>query len=299
MEEININEIVKVESIGVIKQQLDEVEKIIDDRTKDIPKILKQLEKMSDEEKEEKKGEIKKYKTYLNSIKTQLEDKRKDIHKEIEKPYNEFNDYYSNGVKVKLEESINKLNNVINDIENKQKQEKKEELELFAKEYFNVNQIEDIVCFDDIGLNINITDSMKSLKEQIIAFCEKISSDLKLIEVEKYKDEILIEYKNNLDFTKSKLDVIARHKQLEELQNKKQVQDSIKQEEQKMVKKVEWALFELNENTGKYELIKEITPPKEIFDDEQVLKVTFTIETTKSNIVELKNWLKERGIKYE
>ena len=123
---------------------------------------------------------------------------------------------------------------------------------------------------------------MKSLKEDILNYINKILEDIKLIELEEYKDEILVEYKNNKDFAKSKLEVISRHKQLEELQEKqKEIQLQI-DNEAKIVEKVE-----------------EITIPKEIIEDDEILKVSFTIETTKSNIVELKNWLKERGIKYE
>ena len=162
-----------------------------------------------------------------------------------------------------------------------QLKEKKEELKLFAKEYFNTNNIDDIVCFDDIGLNITLSASMKTLKEQIIAFCEKISSDLKLIELEEYKDEILIEYKNNLDFTKSKLDVINRHKQLEELQKKNQEQEIIKQEE----------------NIEKIEEI--ITPSKEIANDKDIITCTFTITGTREQIMQIEDLLIELGVEYK
>lgn len=282
MNEININEIVKVESIGVIKQQLDKVEKIVDDKIKNIPKVLKQLEQMTDEEKEEKKGEIKKYKTYLNSIKTQLEDKRKEIHNEIEKPYNDFNNYYSNGVKIKLEESINKLSNVINDIENKQKQEKRNELELFAKQHFEVNNIDDIVSFDDIGLNINLTGSVKSLKEQILKFVEQINNDIELIKLEEYSDEILLEYKQNRDFSKSKLDVIERHKQLEEIQKQQEMKQEQEKQEEQVVEKVD-----------------EIVAPVEVIEDDELITVSFKVTGTKEQIKKIKELIIELGVSYE
>lgn len=283
MNEININEIVKVESIGVIKQQLDKVEKIVDDKIKNIPKVLKQLEQMTDEEKEEKKGEIKKYKTYLNSIKTQLEDKRKEIHNEIEKPYKDFNDYYSNGVKIKLEESIDKLSNVINDIENKQKQEKRDELELFAKQHFEVNNIDDIVSFDDIGLNINLTDSVKSLKDKIVEFCNKIRQDLDLIDLEEFKTEILIEFKENLDFAQSKMIVVDRHKKLEEAKQKLEEQAKAQKEVDEIIERVEEAL----------------EVPKEIIEDDEIIEVQFKVKGTKEQIKQIKNLILELGVEYE
>ena len=282
MKEININEIVKVESIGVIKQQLDEVEKVIDEKVKDIPKQLEKIKKMSFIEQEDEKGDIKKYQQYLSNLQKQLEEKRKEIKKEINKPYDDFNEYYSNGVYKKLNDGIIQLKDVVNEIEDLQKDEKRCELELFAKEHFEFNNIDDIVSFDDIGLNITLSSSIKSLKEQVLAFVEKINNDLKLIELEEYKDEILIEYKKNHNFAQSKIDVMFRHQQLEAMQKRDEEILKMKIEEQKVVEKVD-----------------EITTPKEILDDDEILKVTFTIETTKSNIVELKNWLKERGVKYD
>lgn len=281
-QELNINEIVKIEKMAVIKQQLDKVESFIDEKVKDIPVVLKQLEEMTDKEKEEKKGEIKKYRTYLNSIKNQLEDKRKEIKTEISKPYDDFNEYYSNGVKIKLEQGIEQLNNVVNDIENKQKEEMEDELRTFAQNWFVSKGIENFVKFEDIGLKINVTSTMKSLKEQIIAFCEKVFNDIQLIDMEDYKDEILFEYQNTLDFAKSKMTVIERKKQLEEIQK----QQELKQEQQKQEEKV-------------VEKVEEITIPKEIIEENELLKVTFTITDTKENIIKVREFMKKEGIKYE
>lgn len=281
-QELNINEIVKIEKMAVIKQQLDKVESFIDEKVKDIPEVLKQLEEMTDKEKEEKKGEIKKYRTYLNNIKNQLEDKRKEIKTEISKPYDDFNEYYSNGVKIKLEQGIEQLNNVVNDIENKQKEEMEDELRAFAQNWFVSKGIESFVKFEDIGLKINVTSTMKSLKQQIITFCEKVFSDIQLIDLEEYKDEILVEYKNCLDFGKSKIIVYTRHKQLEEIKKQQELKEEQQKQEEKVVEKVD-----------------EITIPKEVIEEDELLKVTFTLTGTKEQIKKIKDLIVELGLNYE
>ena len=192
MNEININEIVKIESMAVIKSQLDEVEKLIDEKVKDIPEILKKIKEMSFNEQEDEKNDIKKYQQYLSNLQKQLEDKRKEIKKEINKPYEEFNEYYNNGVYTKLDGGIQQLKEVINEIEVLQKDEKRCELELFAKEYIKVNNLENIISFDDIPLNITLSASMKSLKEEIKKFIESVANDIDLIRLEEYVDEILL-----------------------------------------------------------------------------------------------------------
>ena len=97
------------------------------------------------------------------------------------------------------------------------------------------------------------------------------------------RDEILYEYQHNgFNYQQAILNVRKRKEEINKLQEQhKEVQLQI-DEDAKIVEKVE-----------------EITTPKEIIENDEILKVTFTIETTKSNIVELKNWLKERNIKYD
>lgn len=281
-EEFNINEIVKVESIGVIKQQLDKVESFIDEKVKNIPETLKKIKEMSFLEQEDEKGDIKKYKQYLSNLQKQLEDKRKEIKKEINKPYEEFNDYYNSGVYKKLNEGITQLNEVINEIETLQKDEKELEIKEFAKQHIEDNNLDGIVSYESIGLNITLSASVKSLKDQVLEFIDKVVNDVKLIELEEYGDEILLEYKKSLDFSKSKLDVLTRHKQLEELQ-KKQEQDKQQEiQEEKVIEKVE-----------------EITTPKEIIEDEDLITVSFKVTGTKEQIKQIKNLIIELGVNYE
>ena len=114
MEEINVNEIVEIKQLPEIYQQLDKVNKIVVDKTKGIEEILQELSKLSEEEQEEKKQDIKKYRTYLNSMKTDLENKRKEIKKAIQKPYDEFESIYKDKALNVLDKGIDKLTNTIN-----------------------------------------------------------------------------------------------------------------------------------------------------------------------------------------
>ena len=119
---LDVNEIVEIKQLPEIYQQLDKVNELIVEKTKNIDETLKELSKLSDEEQEEKKQEIKKYRTYLNSMKSELENKRKEIKKAIQKPYDEFENIYKDKALNVLDEGINKLSSVIGDIEQKQLQ---------------------------------------------------------------------------------------------------------------------------------------------------------------------------------
>lgn len=286
--EININELVKVEQMAVIKQQLDIIGKEIEKKTKTIPKILKEFSKLEPKIQEEKKKEIKKYKAYLSSIQQQLEDKRKEIKKEINKPYEEFNTYYENNVKVLLTNGINQLDTTISDIEKKQINEKQIEIEEFIKEHILSNHLESVVDVIDVikyaNLKINLSTSIKSLKESALSFISKVADEVKLIDLEETPSNLLYEYqRNGYDLTKAKLTLIERQKEIEELakQREKEVEE-VKQEE--VIK----------------EQIEEIvTPPVEIVEEKEIITVTFTITDTKENIIKVREFMKKEGIKYE
>jgi len=289
MEEINVNEIVEIKQLPEIYQQLDKVNKIVVDKTKDIEEILQELSKLSEEEQEEKKQDIKKYRTYLNSMKTDLENKRKEIKKAIQKPYDEFESIYKDKALNVLDEGIDKLSSAIGDIETKQLQKKYDELILFFDEYEIFYHIENIVSFDDLPIKINLSTSLESLKKQIIAFCEKVSNDMIAISSEEFRDEILLEYQNNgFDYTKAKITIINKHEMLEKI---KQQQEQVQVEIQQETTVVE------NVNTL-------CSVPIEIKEEEptengEIIEVSFIIKTTKDKIIKLKDYLKEMEIDYE
>ena len=271
------NELIVLEQLPIIKATLENLSIEIKEKVDRVNSLVVN---------EETVKEVKQVRANLTKEFNELESQRKQVKQAIMQKYDEFEEIYKENVSNLYKQADADLKEKIDNVENQLKEEKKEELELFAKEYFDVNNIKSIVCFDDIGLNITLSSSMKSLKEQIIAFCERIVNDLKLIELEEYKDEILVEYKKNLDFSKSKLEVITRHKMLEDLRKEadKIIQEEL--EEQKMVEKVE-------------EAVEELSTPKEIIEDEGVITCTFTVTGTKEQIKQIKNLIIELGVEYK
>ena len=106
---------------------------------------------------------------------------------------------------------------------------------------------------------------------------------------------ILQEYNENLDFAKSKLIVVERHKQIEEIQKKQEELAQKKAEEEKVIEVVEEVIEKAEE---------EITAPVELIEgsndeEQQMMVVSFQITATLEQVRELKQWLKERNIKYD
>ena len=266
---IDVNEIVKIEQMPKVFSQLEMIGKFIDEKIKDID-ILDCTE--------ENKQEVKQRRTEINNILKELDDRRKFIKNKILEPYEIFNEKYEEECKTKLITASEILKTKIESIEDQQKVAKKVELYDFAMEYIAANDLQDFITFDDIGLNITLSASMKSLKEEIIAFCEKVKQDIALINMEEYRDEILYEYKKNHgNFVQCKQMVLDRHTALKQLANEAQEQviKAVEQEEQR--KKVEEVL----------------TIPEEIET------WVFTIKATKTQAKRLKEWLENEEIEYE
>lgn len=280
-EKIDVNEIVKIEQMPKVFSQLEKIGEIIKKKTSDLDKL---------ECTEANKQEVKSRRTEINNTLALLEAKKKEIKNKLLEPYNVFEEKYNKECKEKLQNASSILTEKINAIEIQQKLEKEQELREFADEYFNHYMIKDVVKFEDIGLNITLSASIKSLKEQTKAFCERISNDLKLIDLEEYKDEIVIEYLKNLDFAKSKMIVIERHRQLEEIKKREEELKAQQEQEQEVEEKVE-------------EVVEEIKPPVEIIDVEaqeveEIFTATFTVKTTKAKLKALKNFMESEGIEY-
>ena len=280
-EKIDVNEIVKIEQMPKVFSQLEKIGEIIKKKTSDLDKL---------ECTEANKQEVKSRRTEINNTLALLEAKKKEIKNKLLEPYNVFEAKYNEECKEKLQNASSILTEKINAIEVQQKLEKEQELREFADEYFSHYMIKDVVKFEDIGLNITLSASIKSLKEQTKAFCERISNDLKLIDLEEYKDEIVIEYLKNLDFAKSKMLVIERHRQLEEIKKREEELKTQQEQEQEVVEKVE-------------EVVEEIKPPVEIIDVEaqeveEIFTATFTVKTTKAKLKALKNFMESEEIEY-
>lgn len=288
MKDLDINKLVVIEALPKIMEQLDVLGEYIDEGLKDIDKL---------ECNEENKQLVKKKRTEINNTLKILEDKRKDIKNKILAPYETFNSKFEDVAKIKLQNASQMLSDKINEIENAQKEDKINMLMEFAERQFKANEIQDVVKFDDIGLNITLSASEKSLKDQIVAFCERIRNDLDTILLEDLKDEIYVEYKKCLSYTIAKQTVMQRHKDLEVAKE----QNEQRQITNEQVKKMQSAVYEVIESNlddlkipDIYEV--ETTPPS---DKDDILIVTFTIKDTKEKLKMLKQFMIDNNIKYE
>ena len=275
---LDVNNIVKIETLPKLFYQLELIGEEIDKNLKDLDKLVCT---------EETKQDVKKRKQEITALKNAMEVKRKDIKKQILQDYELFNDKYEEEVKTKLTLAEEKLNQKISYIEIQQKADKEQELREFAKEHFIDKGIQDLVTFENIGLNITLSASMKSLKEQVIDFCERIASDLDVIMLEDMKDELYVEYKQCLNYSEAKKRVFERRMLLKEAEKITQQIEETKEANEVIIENIE-AIEPLKVNVVEdYEVV-----------ESNKLEVTFTVIGSEDQIRELKKCLNNIGLEW-
>ena len=271
-EELDLNEIIKIQHLPEIFEQLEKVGKFVDEKLKGVTDL-----KATDAN----KSNLKDKRTEINNTLSILEDKRKEIKKAIETPYDVFNAKYTKEVKEKLENASKTLTGKINFIEDTQKKAKEQVLREFFEEY-KVSKNIDFVDFEQMHLNIILSTTEVKYKNDIVKFLDKVSDELDLINLQSSKEEIMYEYKKTLDLANSIKIVQERKMAIERAAEENAKRELLAKQQQENVTEVKRVLT---------------TPVKEV--KEEIYQLTFTVRGTKNQLVLLKNFLNDGGYDYE
>ena len=272
----------------IVVKQLPQIEEHLKELSLDVDRKVENAKSLVCTE--ENVTTIKQIRASLNKELKEVEQQRKAVKEQILAPYTQFEEIYKIYISDKYKSADNDLKAKIDSIENELKTKKEQEIKAYFEEYKTANNI-DFVEYEQTRINVTLSASMKSLKEQAKQFIDKIVDDLKLIETQEHKTEILVEYKQTLNVSQAITSVTNRFKAIEEEK---------KRQEQKVVN------IEMNENheiTQKsYEQLenvfnKPLEHPKE--ENEEILTLKFTVKGTRTKLKELKQFLESGGYDYE
>ena len=230
----------------------------------------------------------KKEKANINKAKDQIDTIRKDIVKKYNEPLEKFVNTAKETVKI-LEEAYDYVGHQVYEFEENKKDEIRLHLQDIYNSYIENYNLETLnIPFEDACPKVNLSGSMKSKEDSIIAFVEKINNDIMAMGNDEYYEEILHEYLHNgYDYAKAKLTILNKHIELEEIKKREQKLKEIQEQEKQVVEKVDEIIAPM-----------EIEEKQEI-DPTYVLELQMTIWCTKEQAKELQEWLKEKNIRYE
>lgn len=286
---------------------------------KQVPVIIEKLEsvKPAIEEKvetacamvctDENYKEIKKLRASLNKEFTEFEKLRKTVKSEVMTPYEHFESVYKECVSGPYKKADAALKSKNEAVEHGLKKEKSDEAEKYFYEYSQLLGI-DFIKFEQVGLNITMTVTLKKLREAIKSYLDKVMDDLKLIATQEHKDEILYEYKRNLNISAAITTVNERFRAIEE---EKARAEAEKAEHEKAEQAVSNTVTEYEPFVAN--VVEEVSPPVDEIanqetseqpqQDEKILSLSFKVYGTKSQLKEfafyIKNYLSEREMRYE
>jgi coenzyme F420-reducing hydrogenase alpha subunit len=199
-------EIIKVEQLPVIAERLHEIKAKIEAEAE----ALTSLE-VSDETLQIAKNA----RANFNKILKDLDDRRKAVKKIAMQPIDKFEETFKECITEPGKQALAKADAKIAMVTVKRTEEKIAK----AKEYYGKIASEsglEWLEFDRLGVKVNASDSDSKIYGAIDDVCDKIASDVKLIMMGEYADEVMYEFKKSLNAIKSTVDVMERHKALAE-----------------------------------------------------------------------------------
>lgn len=240
-------------------------------------------------------GIAKEEKANVNKVKKKIDDVRKEITREFNKPLETFVNTAKETVAI-LDDAYTCINNQVNNFEDLKRNQIEQELRDLYAEYIKSNGLEEFnIPFEDCCPKINISGSMKSKENQVIEFVENIARDIEVIMQEEYKTEILAEYlKNGYQYSQAKLTVLNIKMELDKIREQQEKLAKMQEQDEQVVEKVENAVEQWQEVVAPTEIISE-----EETEQDELMEIELKVYITKTMAKELIEWLKERNIKYE
>lgn len=288
-----IKDLIQIKQLPVIEEQLKSVSTTIDERVKNATSLVCT---------EETVKAVKEIRASLNKDYKEFEEQRKIIKEQILKPYTDFEDVYKKCISDKFRNADITLKGKIELVEKELKTKKEQEVKEYFEEYKTSNNI-DFITYGQAKINVTLSASMKSLKEQAKQFIDKVADDLKLIETQEHKTEILVEYKQTLNVSNAITTVTNRFKNIEE---EKKRQEEIRQRQLEEAQRVVDENIRKQTEETKEALDNFRTTEQEILrapvieeKTEEILTLKFTVKGTRAKLKELKLFLENGGYDYE
>lgn len=273
--------IIVVKQLPIIVEQLQEVKAEVTAKVEQALSLVCTEDTVKD---------VKKVRSDLNKELKDYEECRKAVKKAIMTPYEQFEAVYKDCISDTYKKADTELKGKIDSVENELKEQKKAEVKGYFDEYLTATGI-DFVTFENANINVTLSASMKSLKEQAKAFVDKIVDDLTLIDTQEHKDEILYEYKQSLNVSNAITTVANRYKAIEEAKAREEERKAREQAEAEAAAKVESVVEAVAPPT-----VEPIAPPVE---EEKTYTLKFTVRGTMPQLKALKEFLNNGGYDYE
>lgn len=280
------NELIVVRQLPVIEEQLRQIKDNIEARVREVLSLACT---------EDTYKTVKKARTELNREYGELESRRKEVKAAILAPYEKFEVLYKECAGDIYAQADAQLKARITEVEDGLRQQKQEEVSAYFGEYRQSLGLDStLATYEVSGIKVTLSASLKSLKEQAKVFLDHVAADLAAIEVQEFKDEILVEYRKTLNFAVAVRIVNERHQAIEQERQAREQADVDRARRESNQRKVETIVAET----------APLAPPvatqsPEPDAIEQTFCTSFKVTGTLEKLKALKQFLNDGGYIYE
>lgn len=227
---------------------------------------------------------IKKVRTDLRQKFEALEAERKRIKTAVMKPYEDMEAVYKDCVSKLLTDADTRLKEKIAEVEDAQKKEREDNAVAFFNEYALFKNV-GWLTFAQSGIKVLLSTSEKQLKDACRVFIDTIADGEALINSEpEHAAEMMVEFKKTLNASSAVLTVRERYKGIEAEKAKQAEREAVEQQQEEAAAKVERVLAPV------------VVEDKS--DENEVIKVAFTVTDTRKKIRALREYMDKEGINY-
>ena len=281
---MNNNEIIVVKQLPVITEQLRVIKEQVTGRVNDALSLACT---------EDTRQAVKNARAELNAEYKFWEEKRKEVKKAILSPYEMFEAVYKVCISDVFKKADVELKAKIDVVETVMKEEKAQKIRDYFAEYLASKNITMPLTFECANINVTLSASEKSLKEQAKAFIDRVCDDLNLIDTQEHKDEILYYYGKvdggcYLNASRTIQLVNEKYKAIEDAKKREEERKAKEEAEKAAVEKVE-------------DVVEILAPPtvEAPAVEEKTYTLSFKVKGTKAQLKALKEFLNNGGYDYE
>lgn len=281
---VKVDEIISLEQLPVISERLHEVK----EKWEGIAKYAESLAVTDEDFKEAKK-----IRADIRKEFAEIDGAYKRIKKAYMQPWEVLDATYRECVKEPFERSDSSLKSKVEEIANNRKIAMENQLLNYFEEYRQSLGLDSSIAgYMRSGIEIGLSDSMKSLKKRAKDFLDGIDRDLKMIDTLENRDEVYVEYRMSLDVVNAVRIVNDRHRQAEEARRLRE-----SEEESKKIREQKEA--EINQVIEEEVLNAPVVEDVQEEPEEKMLCTAFRVYGTLGMLKELKAFLVDNGYQFE
>jgi len=296
----NTTALIEVKQLPIIEDQLRKVKESIEARVQVALSLACT---------EETYKEVKKARAELNKERTALEERRMEVKRAILAPYERFEALYKECAGDIYASADRKLKERIAEVEDGLRQEKNDNIEAYFLEYAKSKAIPtDLISLEKSGIKVGMSESKKSLQKQVATYIDRIADELALIETQEHKEEIFVEYQKNLNIARAISSVSARHLAVETERRRREEREAEIAQRNAAREKTEAIAAEITAQEP-----ETVSPPtaspdpdvdagtaaQEGEQKEKRYAASFRVVGSRQQLIELKQYMNERGLHYE